>query len=169
MPVWLATLQLKNDPTDFSENKFIAFEHCIYSNACRNLDYYLINVHFTIIFDGFRATSSSDSFFTVLVTRIYIGHSFCILCFSTIVKTDWNKGLCFKPIFLFKMSETYNDRYSWVLNPRGSIFGFFFDPPGIIESRPHSTRLLIFRFFSLARSFFLNVLLIDCLMFFINK
>ena len=32
----------------------------------------------------------------------YIGLSYCILCSSTILKTDWNKHFCFYPIVLLK-------------------------------------------------------------------
>ena len=57
-----AILQLENDLIDFSYIKFFAFEHWIYSHACGKLDYYIINVHFTVIFDCLRATNYSDSF-----------------------------------------------------------------------------------------------------------
>ena len=40
----------------------MAFEHWIYSHARGKLDYYIINVHFTVIFDSLRATNYSDSF-----------------------------------------------------------------------------------------------------------
>ena len=57
-----AVLQLENDLIDFSYIKFFAFEHWIYSHACGKLDYYIINVYFTVIFDSLRATNNSDSF-----------------------------------------------------------------------------------------------------------
>ena len=57
-----AVLQLENDLIDFSYIKFFAFEHWIYSHACGKLDYYIINVHFTVIFDSLRATNYSDLF-----------------------------------------------------------------------------------------------------------
>ena len=85
VPVWLATLQLKNDPTDFSEITFIAFEHCIYSHACRNLDYYLINVHFAALFDGLRATSSSDSFFSRTCDKNFTLVIHAVYCVSVLL------------------------------------------------------------------------------------
>ena len=57
-----AILQLENDVIDFSWIKFFAFEHWIYSHACGKLDYHIINVHFTIIFDSLKVTNNSDSF-----------------------------------------------------------------------------------------------------------
>ena len=57
-----AILKLENNLIDFSYIKFFAFEHWIYSQACGKLDYYIINVHFTVIFNSLRATNYSDSF-----------------------------------------------------------------------------------------------------------
>ena len=57
-----AVLQLENDLIDFSYIKLFAFEHWIYSHACHKLDYYIISVHFTVIFDSLRATNYSDLF-----------------------------------------------------------------------------------------------------------
>ena len=57
-----AVLQLENDLIDFSYIKLFAFEHWIYSHACHKLDYYIISVHFTVIFDSLTATNYSDLF-----------------------------------------------------------------------------------------------------------
>ena len=106
-----AILQLENDLIDFSWVKFFAFENSIYSHVCDKLDYYIINLHFTVIFDSWRATNYSDSFLSwaqnksfkfafmlhtvfqslkVIGTNVFaLNPRFFIKCFLQELNMDW--------------------------------------------------------------------------------
>ena len=93
-----AVLQLENDPIDFRQIKFFAFEHWIYSHVCGKLDYYIINVHFTVISDCLRATNYSDSFLSWAQSKSFklASHvAYCVPVLSSKIENDWNKSLCF--------------------------------------------------------------------------
>ena len=93
-----AILQLENDLIDFSYIKFFAFEHWIYSHACGKLDYYIINVHFTVIFDSLRATNYSDSFLSWGQNKSFklaIHVACCVPVLSS--KVIGAKGFAFNP------------------------------------------------------------------------
>ena len=81
-----AILKLENNLIDFSYIKFFAFEHWIYSHACGKLEYYTINVHFTVIFDSLTATNYSDLFFSWAQNKSFklASHvAYCVLVLSS--------------------------------------------------------------------------------------
>ena len=81
--------------------RFIASKHWAYSHACRNLDYELINIHLIVVFVTLGAKNYSQFFFSK--ARFHIGQSWCVLCSSTIFKTD-----CIKKSLLLTHSFAQN-------------------------------------------------------------
>ena len=76
----VAILQLENNLIDFRYIKFVAFEDWIYSHACLNLDYYLLNVYFPVIFDSLIATNYSDFFLSKTWTKDFTLASHVVYC-----------------------------------------------------------------------------------------
>ena len=100
-----AILQLENDLIDFSWIKFFTFEHSIYSHACGKLDYYFINylikVHFTVIFDSYRATNYSDSFLSWAQSKSFKLASHVAYCVPVLsLKVIGTKVFAFNPFLM---------------------------------------------------------------------
>ena len=90
-----AILQLENDLIDFSCIKFFAFENWIYVHVYGKCDCYIINVHFTVIFDSLRATNYLDSFLSWAQNRSFKLASHVAYCVPVLSSKVIGVSLCF--------------------------------------------------------------------------